>query len=181
MCQQSTFSQEGIMIMKDDPRACWGLRNQCFQNTVCLSWTPKKEAEMAALLFFLFKPKSSPPLGYPKPSIGCGCSYAYGSKSMYSPLPAIWPRILSEHQNLLVKSFLKWQWHKRFFFVFLFSVFFFLRAAPSACGVSQARGHIGVAASGLHHSHSYLGSKLGHSNTGSPTHWERPGIELFGY
>ena len=31
-------------------------------------------------------------------------------------------------------------------------VFFFLRAAPVAHGHSQARGHIGAAAAGLHHS-----------------------------
>ena len=45
---------------------------------------------------------------------------------------------------------------------------FFFRAAPTACGSSQARGLIGVAAAGLHHSH---------SNAGCLTHWARPGIE----
>ena len=41
------------------------------------------------------------------------------------------------------------------------SLFFFLlfRAAPSACGSSQARGQIGAIAASLHHSHSQTGSK----------------------
>ena len=47
-------------------------------------------------------------------------------------------------------------------------VFFFLffRAALVAYGGSQARGRIRAATASLHH-----------SNTGSLTHWERPGIE----
>ena len=40
-----------------------------------------------------------------------------------------------------------------FFFVLLF------RATPSAYGGSQARGHIGAVAAGLHHSHSNKGSE----------------------
>ena len=35
------------------------------------------------------------------------------------------------------------------------------RAAPKAYGISQARGRIGAAAAGLHHSHSSSGSELG--------------------
>ena len=51
----------------------------------------------------------------------------------------------------------------------LFSFFFLLfRATPTAYGSSQARGRIGAVAAGLCHSH---------SNTGSLTHWARPGIE----
>ena len=46
--------------------------------------------------------------------------------------------------------------------------FYFFRAPPSACGSSQTRGRIGAIAAGLHHSH---------SNSGSLTHWARPGIE----
>ena len=34
---------------------------------------------------------------------------------------------------------------------------FFFRAEPTAYGSSQARGHIGAAAAGLHHSHSSTG------------------------
>ena len=49
-----------------------------------------------------------------------------------------------------------------------FLFFFLLSRAPAAYGSSQARGWIGAAASGLHHSH---------CNTGSLTHWVRPGIE----
>ena len=41
-----------------------------------------------------------------------------------------------------------------------FSVFCLFRAAPAACGGSQARGPIGAAAAGLHHSHSHAGSAL---------------------
>ena len=52
-----------------------------------------------------------------------------------------------------------------------------------AYGSSQARGQIGAAAVSLHHSHSNTGSEphlqsaqLAHGNTGSLTHWARPGI-----
>ena len=38
------------------------------------------------------------------------------------------------------------------------SLFFLFRAAPGAYGSSQARGRIGAAAGGLHHSHSHVGS-----------------------
>ena len=37
---------------------------------------------------------------------------------------------------------------------FEFSILIFFRAAPVAYGGSQARGHIGAVAGGLHHSHS---------------------------
>ena len=46
----------------------------------------------------------------------------------------------------------------RGFLVFGFVCFLF-RAAPAAYGGSQARGLIGAAAAGLHHSHSNSGSK----------------------
>ena len=54
--------------------------------------------------------------------------------------------------------------------VFFFSFFSFLsfRAAPTAYGVSQARGLIRAVAAGLHHSS---------GNAGPLTHWSRPGIE----
>ena len=52
-------------------------------------------------------------------------------------------------------------------FVFVFD-FFLFRAAPEEYGSSQVRGWIGVAAAGLHHSHSHAKSL---------THWVRPGIE----
>ena len=44
-------------------------------------------------------------------------------------------------------------------FLSFFFFFFFLRAAPVANGGSQARGQIGAVASGLHHSHSNVGSE----------------------
>ena len=51
----------------------------------------------------------------------------------------------------VMKSFL-------FFFFFVFCLF---RAMPAAYGGSQARGLIGTLATGLHHSHSNVGSELG--------------------
>ena len=41
---------------------------------------------------------------------------------------------------------------------FFFSFFYLFRATPAAYGSSQARGRIGAAAAGLHHSHSNNGS-----------------------
>ena len=71
-----------------------------------------------------------------------------------------------------------------FLFVCLFFVFFVCvcGAAPAAYGSSQARGQIGAAAAGLHHSHSNAREKLclqpvAHGNTRSLTHSARPGIE----
>ena len=49
-----------------------------------------------------------------------------------------------------------------------FLPFCLFRAAPVAYGGSQARGPVGAAAAGLHHSH---------SNAGSLTHGARLGIE----
>ena len=43
---------------------------------------------------------------------------------------------------------------------FFFPRFAFSRAAPTACGGSQARDLIGAAATGLHQSHSNVGSEL---------------------
>ena len=71
------------------------------------------------------------------------------------------------------------------FILFYFILFFFLllRAAPVACGDSQARGQIGATAAGLHHSHSNAGPKpclrptTDHGKAGSLTHWARPGME----
>ena len=64
----------------------------------------------------------------------------------------------------------------------MFYFILFFRAAPKAYGGSQARGRIEAIATGLRHSHSSAGSELclratAHSNTGSPIHWARPGIE----
>ena len=53
-----------------------------------------------------------------------------------------------------------------FFFFFLFLLF---RATPSACGGYQARGWIGAAAVGLHHSHSNVGSEPSLRPTPQPT------------
>ena len=45
-------------------------------------------------------------------------------------------------------------------FIYLFCLFLFSRAAPSAYGGSQARGPIGAVAASLHHSHSHARSEL---------------------
>ena len=44
-----------------------------------------------------------------------------------------------------------------FAYLFIYCLF---RAAPTACGSSQARGRIGATATGLHHSHSNAASEL---------------------
>ena len=44
--------------------------------------------------------------------------------------------------------------------VFFFFFFCLFRAIPEAKGGSQARGSIGAVATGLHHSHSNMGSEL---------------------
>ena len=68
--------------------------------------------------------------------------------------------------------------------LFLFVCFLSFRATPAAYGGSQARGWIWAVAASLHQSHSNVVSELSsmtyttaHSNTGSVTHWARPGIE----
>ena len=65
----------------------------------------------------------------------------------------------NSHQHLVCCMFLLWK---------KLDFFFFFRAAPMAFGGSQARGQIRAVAAGLYHSH---------SNSGSLTHWPRPGIE----
>ena len=64
--------------------------------------------------------------------------------------------------------------------------FFFLDPHSSEYGSSQARGLIGAAAAGLHHSHSNTGSRIwassvtyttAHVNTRSLTHWVGPSVE----
>ena len=68
---------------------------------------------------------------------------------------------------------------KHFFFFFVFS-----RASPAANVGSQARGRIRAVAAGLRHSSdqrriwaSSATNTTAHSNAGSLTHWERPGME----
>ena len=63
------------------------------------------------------------------------------------------------------------------FFSFLsFFSFLFFRAAPIAYGVSQASGWIIAVAADLH-TEPCLRPTTAHGNTGSLTHWARPGIE----
>ena len=45
------------------------------------------------------------------------------------------------------------------YYYYLFFAFCLFRAAPKACGGSQARGRIRATAAGLQHSHSNAGSK----------------------
>ena len=70
------------------------------------------------------------------------------------------------------------------YFILLLLFFCLFRAEPTAYAGSQARGQIGAAAAGLHHSHSNARSKLqsltyttAHGNNGSLTHRGRPGIK----
>ena len=63
------------------------------------------------------------------------------------------------------------------FVCFLFCLF---RTAPAAYGSSQARGWISAAAASLHLSHSNnrpMPQLVACGNSGSSTHWARPGIE----
>ena len=53
-------------------------------------------------------------------------------------------------------------------YLFIYLVFLSFRASLVAYWGSQARGRIGAVAASLHHSH---------SNSGSLTHWARPGIK----
>ena len=69
-------------------------------------------------------------------------------------------------------------------FFFFFCLFAFSRAAPAAYGGSQARGVIRAVATGLHQSHSNMGSEPRLWSTPQLmamldplTHWARPGIE----
>ena len=61
------------------------------------------------------------------------------------------------------------------------SFFLFIQGRTAAYGSSQARGPIGVAAAGLHHSHRIWAASAthttAHSNAGSLTHWARSGTE----
>ena len=56
----------------------------------------------------------------------------------------------------------------KFIPILKFFSFLLFRAAPMACGSSQARGRVGAVAASLH---------LSHSNTRSLTHWATLGIE----
>ena len=83
---------------------------------------------------------------------------------------------LSSFKQITPLQFTCYHW---FFFFF-----FLLRAASAACGSCQARGWIGAAATGLHHSHRNIGSKPHLWPTpqltampGPLTHWVSPGIE----
>ena len=63
-------------------------------------------------------------------------------------------------------------------FFFFFGLFAFSRADSAAYGGSQTRGLIVVVATGLCQSHSNAGSfTTAHGNSGSSTHWVRPGIK----
>ena len=55
------------------------------------------------------------------------------------------------HQDLIA--------YPQILFIWFFYFFVFSRAAPMACGGSQARGPIRAVAAGLHHSHSNMGSE----------------------
>ena len=71
---------------------------------------------------------------------------------------------------------------KKFFLIYF--IFCLFRAILTTYGGSQAKGWIGAAAANLHHSHSNARFEpqsvtytTAHCNTGSLTHWARPGIK----
>ena len=70
---------------------------------------------------------------------------------------------LTENSNIFQNKKKTWEeWHS-FTFIYLFiyfCLFAFSRAALVAHGDSQARGLIGAVATGLHQSHSNMGSEL---------------------
>ena len=76
-----------------------------------------------------------------------------------------------------------WCWAS-FHMLIIIIIICLFRDAPMAYGGSQARGWIRAVAAGLYDSHSNARSKLclqpyttAHGNTGSLTHWVRPGIK----
>ena len=82
------------------------------------------------------------------------------------------------HLLMVVKKY----WRISSTFILFYFYFFLFWASPTAHGGSQARGWIGATAAGLHHSHNSgseprLQHTTAHGNTGSLTHWARPGIE----
>ena len=75
----------------------------------------------------------------------------------YAKNPQQYDGSMSCFQNLIISEV----WRDPFFFslVFFFFFFAFSRAAPAACGGSQARGLIGAVATGLRQSHSNMRSQ----------------------
>ena len=86
---------------------------------------------------------------------------------MYSSNPADWILSLASWWKVYPSGSLKPHWvgasiglREVYLFIYLFGFFaFFSRAAPEACGGSQARGQIRAVATGLHQSHSNTGSE----------------------
>ena len=65
-----------------------------------------------------------------------------------------WPLRTPPVAEMETKALLNISLHRLFFFFFCL-----LRAAPAACGGSQAGSGIRAVAAGLHHSHSHMGSE----------------------
>ena len=65
----------------------------------------------------------------------------------------------SHNLTWLVKPCI-YKWHFIYLFIYLFCIFAFSRAAPTAYGGSQARGPVGAVAAGLYQSHSKAKSEL---------------------
>ena len=74
------------------------------------------------------------------------CKALWATHRIIKPYP-----FLQEAYNLVKEDTI--------FFIFIFCLFAFSRAAPAAYGSSQARGPIGAVATGLCHSHSNTGSE----------------------
>ena len=89
-------------------------------------------------------------------------------------------KLCDNHNTVLYTSI-----NSLFYFYWLIDwLISFLRShLTEAYEVSQARGPIGATAASLHHRHSNSGSELcltyttAHDNTGSLTHWAKPGIK----
>ena len=108
-------------------------------------------------------------------------------------LKAHWIRISSNEKKEMwilnrstIKSLCTFQFENYYLYMYLFTLFFFFKAAPAAYGSFQARGQIGASAAGLHHSHRKVGLEpclwptphtTVHGNAESLTHWARPEIK----
>ena len=119
--------------------------------------------------YFFFFPLAAPSSGLmwisgPKSGLGLCTRPPENSRNPLFCLHFIFGKVLTIHQNSNMMTLdvreNTCQKHLAFFFVWFFFFFCLFRAAPTAYGSSQARGQIGAAAAGLHHSHSNMVPEL---------------------